>query len=170
MPAHDRVPGPAQILRQIHFHLHRRLEWHRVQVRVEFRQQPDAVTLHNPRIFDSRFVILKAFLRRQSRHAYVHAGLLEVVLSFCFPGISDFANSRIEQDDVNIVVLFRLRLGAKMLEGSTLHVAFTQGFRYSIARSLQPEDGDPFIGGVQFGVASQLWHGFQQGQHRRVEN
>jgi hypothetical protein len=68
------------------------------------------------------------------------------------------------------VVLFRLQVRAKMLEGSALHSAFTQGFRYSIARSLQPEDGDPFIGGVQCGVASQLRHGFQQGQHRRVEN
>ena len=56
------------------------------------------------------------------------------------------------------------------LEGSALHSAFTQGVSYSIVRSLQPEDGDPFIGGVQFGVASQLRHGFQQGQHRRVED
>ena len=104
MPARDRVPGPAQILRQIDFHLHCRLERHRVQVRVEFRQQPDTVTLHNPRILDSRFVVLKAFLRRQSRHAYIHTGLLGVTLSVCGPHFSDFANGRIEQDDVNTVI------------------------------------------------------------------
>ena len=32
MPARDRVPGPAQVFRQVHFHLCRRLERHRVHM------------------------------------------------------------------------------------------------------------------------------------------
>ena len=43
MPASDRVPGPAQVLGQVHFHLGGGLERHRIQVRVQFRQQADAV-------------------------------------------------------------------------------------------------------------------------------
>jgi len=42
MSAGNRVPGPAQILRQIHFHLRCRVERHRVQVRIQLRQQADA--------------------------------------------------------------------------------------------------------------------------------
>ena len=37
MPARDRVPGAAQILSQIHFHLDRSLKRHRVQVLIQFR-------------------------------------------------------------------------------------------------------------------------------------
>lgn len=43
MPAGNCVSRPAQILREIHFHLHRGLERHWVQVRAEFRQQTKAV-------------------------------------------------------------------------------------------------------------------------------
>src|SRR5437762_13072008 len=64
----DRVPDPAQILRQVLFHLHRRLERHRVQVLVEFRQEAEAVTLHQRGILDPCLVIGEAFLRRQAGH------------------------------------------------------------------------------------------------------
>ena len=37
MPARDRITDPAQILRQIHFHLGCGLERHGVQVRVKFQ-------------------------------------------------------------------------------------------------------------------------------------
>jgi len=43
MPACDRVTCPAQILRQIHFHLDGRLEGHRVEVLVQFRQKANTV-------------------------------------------------------------------------------------------------------------------------------
>ena len=43
MPASDRVTGPAQILCQILLHLGCGLIRHRVEVRVEFRQEADAV-------------------------------------------------------------------------------------------------------------------------------
>ena len=49
MPACDRVPSPAQILCQVLFHLRHRIEQHRVQVRIQLRQQSDAVALYlNP--------------------------------------------------------------------------------------------------------------------------
>ena len=42
MSSRNRVPGPAQILRQVLLHLGGGLEGHRVQVRIEFRQQAEA--------------------------------------------------------------------------------------------------------------------------------
>ena len=39
MPAGDRVTGPAQVVREVLFHLYRRLERHRVQVLVKLRGQ-----------------------------------------------------------------------------------------------------------------------------------
>ena len=39
MPARDRVTSPAQVLRQIYFHLGCGLIGHRVHVRVQFRQE-----------------------------------------------------------------------------------------------------------------------------------
>jgi thiol:disulfide interchange protein len=45
MPARDRVTGPAQVVRQILLHLYRRPKRHRVQVRVQFRQEAEAVAL-----------------------------------------------------------------------------------------------------------------------------
>ena len=43
MPAGDRVTGPAQILRQILFHLGGGLIRHWVQVLIQFRQKAEAV-------------------------------------------------------------------------------------------------------------------------------
>jgi hypothetical protein len=45
MPTRDRVSSPAQILRQIHFHLDGRFKRHWVQVLVQFWQKAEAVTL-----------------------------------------------------------------------------------------------------------------------------
>jgi hypothetical protein len=45
MPARDRVTDPAQILRQIHFHLRCRFIRHRVEVIAQFRQAAEAVAL-----------------------------------------------------------------------------------------------------------------------------
>lgn len=52
---------------------------HGVQVRVKLRQA-DAVALHQRGVFDSSFVIGKAFLGRQARHPDVHAGLLTITI------------------------------------------------------------------------------------------
>ena len=43
--AGDRVTGPAQVVRQILLHLYRCPKRHRVQVRVQFRQQANAIAL-----------------------------------------------------------------------------------------------------------------------------
>ena len=43
MPARDRISRPAQIFRQVLLHAGRRVERYRVQVRVEFRQEAEAV-------------------------------------------------------------------------------------------------------------------------------
>lgn len=45
MPTRYRVPGPAQISAKTLLHLHRRLQRHRIHVRVKLRQQVDAVAL-----------------------------------------------------------------------------------------------------------------------------
>ena len=54
MPASDRVTGPAQILRQILFHLGGGPIRHRVQVLIQFRQEAESVALYNPCGFSSR--------------------------------------------------------------------------------------------------------------------
>jgi hypothetical protein len=47
MASRDRVTGPAQILCQVHLHQDRRLERHRVQVLMQFRQEagPQRLTI-----------------------------------------------------------------------------------------------------------------------------
>ena len=45
MAAGDGITSPTQIFRQILLHLQGRLIWHRIQVREQLRQQPNAKIL-----------------------------------------------------------------------------------------------------------------------------
>jgi len=101
----DRVPGPAQVFRQIHFHLGRRLERHRVQVRVKLRQEANAVALYQRGVLDPGLVIGEAFLRGQSGHPDVHAQFLRITLLVIGTDFSEFAHCGIEQDDLDDVVV-----------------------------------------------------------------
>ena len=121
MPARDGVAGPAQILRQIHFHLHRRLERHRVQVCKEFRQQPDAVAFDHIRGFDTCLMIGETLHRCQASHADVDARLRGIALRIFRAHFAELAHGRIEQHDVNVVMLARLPSGAKLSERATFH-------------------------------------------------
>jgi len=69
MTTRDSVSSPTQILRQVFFHLDCRLKGHWVQVSKKFREQLDAIALHDPGIFDAGFVIREAFLRREAGQA-----------------------------------------------------------------------------------------------------
>ena len=121
MSARHRVAKAAQVFPQVHFHLHCRVEGHRVQVRVEFWQQPEALTLCHPRGLDARFVIGKPLLWRQAGHADVDARFLRVTPWVGGTHFPILAHGGIEQHNVDIVVVLRLWLRAKHLERAALH-------------------------------------------------
>src|ERR1035437_2587803 len=158
-PARDRVTGAAQVVRQIRFHLRRRLKRHRVQVLIHFRQEAEAVALGDPRGFGACLVVGEAFFRRQSRHAYIDARLLAVALRVCSPDLSNFADCRVEQHDIDIVMMFGLLFRPESLERPALHSAST-GFHFSqriVTPSLvAPRSGSPRNSGTASSRASNL--------------
>ena len=123
MPASDRVTGPAQILRQILFHLGGGLIRHRVQVLIQFRQKAEAVAFDHRGCFGSRLMVGETFLRGQPCHPNVDAGFLGIALRVFGTNFSHFADRRLKQHDVNIVMVLRQLAGAESLERSTLHSA-----------------------------------------------
>ena len=58
MPTCHRVPGPAQIVGQILFHLCRRVEWHRIQVGIQFGQFLPRDTTISQLLLSSAYAIL----------------------------------------------------------------------------------------------------------------
>jgi hypothetical protein len=73
----------------------------------------------------------ETFPRGQHCHPNVDAGLPGVALQVFDTNLSDFADCRVEQHDVNMVMVLRQLAMAESLEGSTLHVA-------SIEKSVSP--------------------------------
>lgn len=122
MPAYDRVSGPAQVLRQIHFHLRRRFKGHRVQMLAQFRQRADAVAFHHRGRFGSCLVVGEAFLWGQPSHSHVQAGLLGVAFRVGSTNAAESACGAVEQDHVDVVMVFRLSTGAESLEGPAFHL------------------------------------------------
>jgi hypothetical protein len=106
MPARHCVSSPTQILRQIRFHLSCRLEWHRVEVLVQFWQEADAVSFDYGCCLDAGFVLGEVFCRGQPRHPHVNAGLLWIAIWIVSPDLSDLADCRGKQYDVNVVMQF----------------------------------------------------------------
>ncbi len=82
MPACDRVTGPPQILGQIHFHLGCGLVRHRVQVRIQLRQQAESVAFDDPSDFGACLMVREAFFRRQKPSKGRQVGKLN---SLCCP-------------------------------------------------------------------------------------
>ena len=68
MAARHRVAKPAQIFSQVYLHQRCGLEGHRVQVRIQLRQQTDAVSLHYPGVLDALFVIKRRAGISQARN------------------------------------------------------------------------------------------------------
>lgn len=125
MPACDRVSGPAQIFRQIHFHLRRCFIRHRVQVGVKFWQRADAVARHHCCGLDAGFVIRKPFFRGQARHTDINARKLRITIGIFGPDFPQLAHGRIEQDHVNIVMI-RFPFDPKLFERPSLHRWFSR--------------------------------------------
>jgi hypothetical protein len=130
MPAHDRISRPAQILRQINLHLDGRLERHRVQMFVQFWQKVEAVAFDHRGCFDAGFVVGEAFLECQAGHPHVNTGLLGVAFGILCAHLTSFANYRVEQDDVNIVMELWFMARAVSFESPVLHPPFSPiGFK-----------------------------------------
>ena len=85
-----------------------------------FRQEPDTVALDQRCRLDPCFVICQSFLRCQSCHADVHAGFFRVRRWILRPYFSKPADHRIQQNDVNVVVLIWWLTGAQLFQGPTL--------------------------------------------------
>lgn len=67
----------------------------------------------------------KAFPRREAGHADAHARLSRIVLRVFSKNLSHSADCRVEQPDVNIVMLLRLFFGPDSFERSAFHSAST---------------------------------------------
>jgi hypothetical protein len=105
MPTRDRVSGPPQILRQIALHLRRRLERHRVQMAVQFREKPDAIPLYHRRRFVASFMVGQSFLRCQPRHPHVNAGFRGIAVGILGSDFAQPGHARIKQNHVNMMML-----------------------------------------------------------------
>lgn len=103
-PARDGVALAAQVFSQILFHLDGGLVGHGIQVRVEFRQEPDPIFVDGPGGFVAVLVILKAMLHRETRHADIDARLGGIAF-WIQPQDGRVPGHRvIEEDDVDIVM------------------------------------------------------------------
>ena len=58
----DGIALISQVLRQILFHLHRRLIGHRVEVLVQFRQQSVTIPFHDPGRFITVLMVQKSLI------------------------------------------------------------------------------------------------------------
>jgi hypothetical protein len=113
MTACHRKTFSSEILSQIHFHPRRRFKRHRIQMRIKLRQQPNPITLHHIRRLHTRFMILKPLLRRKPRHPDINARLLRIPLRILRTHLPQAPNRRIQQHNINIVMILRARDGAQ---------------------------------------------------------
>src|ERR1035437_6717691 len=99
----------------------------------------------------------ESFFRRQPGHPHINARLLAVALRVFSTNLSDSADCRVEQHDVNAVVVLRLFVGPDSLERSALHSAST-GTHFSqriVTPSLvAPRSGSPRNSGTASSRAS----------------
>jgi hypothetical protein len=93
-------------------------------VREKFGKKAESVAFDDPGGFESGFVIGEAFFGSEAGHADVNAG------KFGFArGVQafDFAMARgggVEKDDVNIVMMSGVGIGAQLAEGAALQAGF----------------------------------------------
>jgi hypothetical protein len=66
-------------------------------------------------------VIGKAFFRRETGHANVNTRFLGIALRIFRTHFADFSNGGLEQHDINMVMLARLRFGAELPERAAFH-------------------------------------------------
>ncbi len=82
-----------------------------------------AIAFHHPCGLDSRPVVGEAFFRGQARHPHTDAGLLGVALRVFSTDLSDSADCRVEQDDINTVRVLRLLFSLELPVRPSLHAA-----------------------------------------------
>lgn len=105
MPADDGVAFPAHVFGQIAFHQRGCGEGHGVKVRIEFRQETDAITLRIVRSFDARLVIREPFLRRETGHPDVDARFLRIAIWIGVAHLAKSGNGRIEQHHIDMMMI-----------------------------------------------------------------
>jgi hypothetical protein len=104
-PAAHRVALIPQFPGQFLLHHAGCIERHRVQVLVHLRQKPDPVFPDVVGRLVAALVVLEPFGRRDAGHADVEAPLLRITFGI---GCLDFLllqHGRVEQDDVNMMVV-----------------------------------------------------------------
>src|ERR1035438_6319414 len=122
MCTRDRVTRPTQVCRPILLHTGCGLVGHRVQMRVKLGQGAEAIALYDPRGFGASLMVGEAFFRPQPRHPHIDAKLLSVALRVFRANLADSADRRIEQHDINIMVMgLRVELGANLSQRPALH-------------------------------------------------
>jgi hypothetical protein len=77
-------------------------------VLVQFRQQTDAVPLHDGCRLDSLLVVCKAFLGVQPSHPDVYARLFGVAIRVGGSNCAEFASCRVQQHNLDIMMMLRL--------------------------------------------------------------
>jgi len=116
------VTSPAQILRQILFHPHRRLKRHRVKMLEKFRQQPQSVAPHHPRIFNPCLVIGQTMLRRQPGHSHIHTGHERIAPGVFRPHFAGPCCEGFKQHNINMVMMpGGLAPGTQMRQSPAFH-------------------------------------------------
>ena len=101
-------------------------ERHWIEVREEFGKEAQAVAFDDPGGFEAGFMVGETFFGSEAGHANINAR------EFGFAGgveVFDFAmarGSRVEEDDVNVVVMvgFGGGAGAKLAESAALEAGF----------------------------------------------
>lgn len=120
-PGHG-ITRSAQILGQILLYLCCGVEWHGIQMRVQFGKQPQTMTFHDRSRFDPLFVVGESFLRCQTCHPHIDARPSRVSVRIGRTHAPHFSGSGMEQDHVDVVVVLHCSCGSKFTEGLSFHL------------------------------------------------
>src|ERR1035438_2645442 len=84
---------------------------------------------YRPSCFEPLLVICEPFLGRQAGHTHIHAGLSDIAIRVFESDAADFADSRIQQHHVNVVMVFWRLFAGVRFQSAAPHALQFAGFR-----------------------------------------
>jgi len=116
-----RVTRFSQIFCQIFLHLDCGFIRHRIQMLIQLRQKSNAISPDHRRGFDTLLMVFEPFFRRQSSHADIDTRLATITVRVFGTDAADFRHRRIQQHDIDIVMMLLSGSREVFSQSSTLH-------------------------------------------------